>query len=411
MRSADGGFAQTRQALNRFPALFGRGRLAGFRAFFLGAFLAGAAYAADTGDGPRAYLWVVRDALDDSVRFAALADSAHAVGITDLVVQVRGRGEAYYRSATEPAPRALEIDASRGAQAGDRPSEVVLRFDPLASAMRAARDRGMRVHAWMNVFLSGDWRRPGQAHVISRHPDWRIRARDGKAFDEYAKSRRSELPIEGVYLSPGNPAVRDYLAGVAAEIAQRYAVDGIHLDYVRYPYLDAGYDEASLAAYRRARPGGRPQGEGWDDWRQAQVSAAVREIAAAVRAARPGIEVSAAVLPDPVDARRSCMQDWPGWIHEGSVDRVLTMAYCVSEDRFDFWIRIAEAEVADRGRIVPGIGLHKAHGSTVDPQLRVLRERSRRDLAIFSDVELLASSQARAAIRRFVRESARVGAD
>lgn len=398
MRSAFGGFAQTRLAIDRLLALYRRGWLAGFRAFLLILLIsAGTAEGAE----PRVYLWVVRDALEDSTRFAALADSAWAAGVTDLLVQVRGRGEAYYCSATEPPPRSLETAPPAGTRPGDRPSEVSLRFDPLAAALRVARARDMKLHAWMNVFLSGEWRPAGKAHILTRRPDWRIRARNGKAFDEYGKAERKRLPIEGIYLSPGNPAVREYLATVAAEIAVRYEIDGIHLDYIRYPHLDAGYDEPSLAAFRAARPGARPEGDVWNEWRMSQVGAAVREIARAARAARPGLELTAAVMPDPVDARRSCLQDWPRWIFEGSVDRVITMAYSASDDRLDFWIRVAESEMADPGRVVPGIGLHKASGDAVATLLRVLQARGRREIGLFSDVEFLKDGIGRAAVLRF----------
>ena len=55
--------------------------------------------------------------------------------------------------------------------------------------------------------------------------------------------------IEYTYLSPANLEVRDRLAQVAADVASRYAVDGVHLDHIRYPGRDFSYDPVSTSAW------------------------------------------------------------------------------------------------------------------------------------------------------------------
>src|SRR5207249_11608535 len=78
-------------------------------------------------------LWVVRDkittpgAIDD-----LLADSV-GWNVRDLVVQVRGRGDAYYTSMLEPRAEALADD-----------------LDPLAHLVRGGAAVGVRIHAWAN---------------------------------------------------------------------------------------------------------------------------------------------------------------------------------------------------------------------------------------------------------------------
>ena len=83
-------------------------------------------------------LWVTRSTLATPSGVGALVTAARAAGFNTLIVQVRGRGDAYYRSRLEP--RAAELRA--------RPD-----FDPLAETLRLARAAGLRVHAWVPVNL------------------------------------------------------------------------------------------------------------------------------------------------------------------------------------------------------------------------------------------------------------------
>src|SRR5437879_1215764 len=82
-------------------------------------------------------LWVVRTTLTSPERIHKMVESAKASGFNTLIVQVRGRGDAYYRSTREP--RALELK--------DQP----LDFDPLAVTLGEARLQGLKVHAWINT--------------------------------------------------------------------------------------------------------------------------------------------------------------------------------------------------------------------------------------------------------------------
>jgi uncharacterized lipoprotein YddW (UPF0748 family) len=357
-----------------------------------------------SGGERRVYLWVVRGALEDSVRFGLIADSARAVGCTDLIVQIRGRGDAWYRSATEPAPVALETSPPRGTPLGGRPSEQCLRFDAFAAALRAAKARDLRVHAWMNVFLVAGRLKPGPAHVLNRDPDWQIVLKDGRTIGRMREAERKRIGVEGVYLSPGNPEVLPYLESLVTEVASRYAIDGIHFDYIRYPYADAGYDPASLASFHDAHPDAPAEGDLWNDWRQEQVSRTVEAMSRAARAVRPGIEVSAAVLPDPLDARRSCQQDWPRWIREGWIDHAITMSYTTSADRFDFWTRVGLGEVGDPLRVVPGIGLHKISERALDSILERIRPDQGRSIALFSETEFMKGLELRQSLRSWGRK-------
>jgi len=57
--------------------------------------------------------------------------------VRELIVQVRGRGDAYHRSGIEPRAEALTVDD----------------LDPLGKLVRDARVMGVRIHAWGNVLF------------------------------------------------------------------------------------------------------------------------------------------------------------------------------------------------------------------------------------------------------------------
>ena len=88
-----------------------------------------------------------------------MVDEAADAGFNALFVQVRGRGDAFYRSALVPRSVLLER----------QPRE----FDPLARLLARARARGLQVHAWVNVLLTAHFGQPlPRGHVLETHPEW-----------------------------------------------------------------------------------------------------------------------------------------------------------------------------------------------------------------------------------------------
>ena len=104
-------------------------------------------------------LWVTRATLSSPAAIAQMVRAAQNGGFNTLIVQVRGRGDAYYTSAL--APRASEL--------ASRPD-----FDPLAETIAVAARAGLRVHAWIvvNLVSSAVELPASREHVVYRQPDW-----------------------------------------------------------------------------------------------------------------------------------------------------------------------------------------------------------------------------------------------
>lgn len=233
-------------------------------------------------------LWVVRDRITTARACDDLLADAAERGIRELVVQVRGRGDAYYRSALEPRAEALEDPG----------------FDPLDHLLRGGRAVGVRIHAWANVHFvwssaAGALPRSPQ-HLVNAHPDWLLRPDGVRYLDPVGGS-----DWEGIYIDPAERRAALHTLAVFADIVERYPVEGLHYDYIRYP-------QATYASSP-------------DDHRH--VTALVTEAAARLRARRDGLVISAAVFPDPEVARERVLQRWPDWARDGLVDLLCPMAY------------------------------------------------------------------------------------
>ncbi len=183
-------------------------------------------------------LWVTRATLTSPESIRQMVTAAKAGGFNTLLVQVRGRGDAYYAGTIEP--RAPEL--------AGKPS-----FDPLATVITDAHAAGLQVHAWVAVNLvSSSVSLPASRdHVVYRAPEWlmvprelaaemkKIDLRSPAYIGRLARWTRAHTSIvEGLYTSPLHPAAQDHTAAVIGEIASKYPVDGIHLDYVRFPNED-----------------------------------------------------------------------------------------------------------------------------------------------------------------------------
>lgn len=324
-------------------------------------------------------LWVTRTTLTSPESIRQMVAAAEAGGFNTLLVQVRGRGDAYYNGTIEP----------RAAELAGKPS-----FDPLATVIADAHAAGLRVHAWVAVNLvSSSVSLPASRdHVIYRAPEWlmvprelaaemkKIDLRSPAYIGRLARWTRAHTSIvEGLYTSPLHPAAQDHTAAVIGEIAAKYPVDGIHLDYVRFPNEDFDYSAAAMDQFKSAivpdlteperreaaarealDPAAYPNlfPERWNDFRRSRLTSLVIKIRTAVKTARPGVVVSAAVVPDAQQAFANRLQDWRGWIDQSLLDVICPMAYTTEPDIFQKQIAAARDYAGSRP-VWAGIGAYK----------------------------------------------------
>jgi uncharacterized lipoprotein YddW (UPF0748 family) len=287
------------------------------------------------------FFWVSRDALVHPDTLDALILRAEAAGANGLIVQVVGRGEAYYRSDILP----------RAAYSGYD--------DPLAYLLARAKPRGMEVHAWINAFLV--WSSPGppsdSSHVWHAHPEWFICHSSGKSSRDFTPFEAEAAGLVGATLSPALPEVREFVASIAEEIAVNYPVEGIHLDYIRYPGPSFGYESRAVALFYN-ETGCLPQDspEAWARWRADQVGMTVETVRFRLNSSAPATLLSCAVMADPGTAYSDFGCPWREWLADGLVDFVCPMAYTPDRSRAR---QLAAAALAENpSDVVYGIAVY-----------------------------------------------------
>lgn len=297
----------------------------------------------------------------------AVLDEVEEAGIDAVFAQVARRHDAYYRSEYLPAT------PDPGLAPG---------FDVLDALVTGAHARGIQLHAWFVVA-------PGYHHQYDS-----VTMPAGHVWlDHGPGSAASWMTVDHSgtpsrdYFDVGLDAVHDHVAAIIADIAGRYEVDGIHLDYVRYDARSHGYHPEALARFetetgRTDRPA--PTDPAWAEWRQQRTAALMARARQALREARPGALLSAAVIaggpgpsasPGGFDGTRAAshmFQNWPSWLEDDLVDFVVAMAYTREANAehagwFRQWVAFA-GELADRfpGRVGVGVG---AYLNSVDDAL------------------------------------------
>ncbi len=359
-------------------------------------------------------LWVLRTSLNSPASIATLVRSARDHGFNTLLVQVRGRGDAYYRGSIEPRPPELLR----------QPDD----FDPLATVLEIGHAAGLRVHAWVNVNLvSSATDLPGaREHLIYRHPSWLMVPRDIAqalaAIDPDSPAyvgrlarwtRTQTAEVEGLYASPIIPEAVEYLDGVVRDIARRYAVDGVHFDYARYPSDRFDYSRDAIRQFRAvvrprmteeerraldlreavdlfAYPDSYPQQ--WRTFRVGRMTALMARLRNAVKSERAAAFVSVAAAPDAREAHERRLQDWRAWLSDGLIDAVCPMAYTTEPSRFAEQITAARDAAGTRA-VWAGIGAYRLSPKETIENIQTARRLGAIGVILFSYDSLIDARQ------------------
>lgn len=364
---------------------------------------------------PRRALWVLAEGhartLDLPERIPLLVERARALGATDLFVQVHRGGRAWYDSSYADATPYRAVHQATG-------------VDGLAQLVGRAHHAGLRVHAWVNVLsLAGNREAPiverlGAEAVLQDR--WGRSLLDYPDHDVPPPDRRTmRMGTPGLYLDPALPGLAEDLAATYAELVLRYpTLDGLHLDYVRYPDvlpfapgsrfgvgLDFGYGAASRERFRKETGKRAPFGESlrnanlWDRWRRDRTTEVVERIAVRARAVNADLEISAAVWMYANRAYLAMGQDWRGWLEAGLLDFAVPMIYTRDDRLFRYQIEhFVGLPLAHR--IWPGLGtwLFAANPERALEQLRIVQDSRLPGEALFSYDSIVASPELLAAL-------------
>ena len=217
-------------------------------------------------------------------------------------------------------------------------------------------------------------------HVMLEHPEWLAVDKRGDSMP----LEKSEARHSYVFLSPTVPDVRSHTLRVVKEIVSNYEVDGLHLDYVRFPDSTYSYDEVSKSAYRSYAPYA-PHGMTYALWRTMNLTELVGDIKTAVGEARPHALVSATMRRDAIEAIEYFLQDGLDWVRRGHVDLLIPMIYTTSMDLYEKSVREYSLLVGE-DKVIAGIGayMESFDEMTFTGQVQIARSYGLKGISVFN---------------------------
>lgn len=276
-------------------------------------------------------------------------DMLKEANFNTVLFQTRLRGDVIYPSIYETFAESL------AGKTGRNPG-----YDPLKFAIEECHKRGMEIHAWMVCIPAGNDRQVkllGNQSVVKKKPAMCIHFKNAW------------------YLDPGNPETAKYLAAIAKEITMNYDIDGIHLDYIRYPENAENFpDGKTFRKYGK--------GKTISQWRRDNITSIVREIYNDVKLIKPWVKVSSSPVGKYDDTRRYSSKGWNAynavyqdaklWLKTGIHDAIFPMMYFRDNHFYPFAL---DWEENKHGRfVVPGLGIYflkqKAHEWDINEIMR-----------------------------------------
>lgn len=262
-----------------------------------------------------------------------MLDQFQTIGINTVLFQSRIRSTTAYPSALEPWDGVFTGTPGKSPQ-----------YDPLRFVVDECHRRGMECHAWVVAFpicKVNTAKQLGKRALPTQHPELCQRCGDQWMMD------------------PGVPGTATYLAKICDEIVRNYDVDGIHLDYIRYPESAIPFnDDRTYRLYGN--------GKNKAAWRKQNIDRCVQAIHDAVKAVRPWVKLSCSPVGKYSDlsryssrgwnARDAVSQDAQAWLEKGWMDMLFPMMYFDGDHFYPF---LADWKEHDCGRpIVPGLGIY-----------------------------------------------------
>ncbi len=267
-------------------------------------------------DWPSAYAHDGMGIENQKAELCNMLDRLQAINVNTVLLQTRVRATTIYPSEQEP------WDGCLSGKPGVSPG-----YDALQFAIDECHRRGMELHAWVVTIPVGKWNTYGCQQLRRRYPSLIMKIGD-----------------EG-YMNPESATTAAYLADVCEEITRKYDIDGIHLDYIRYPETWRGSKSATY------------------------ITNIVRSINQRVKMYKPWVKLSCSPIGkyDNLsryssrgwNARSRVAQDAQGWLRDGLMDQLYPMMYFRDNNFYPFAIDWQENSY---GRtVVSGLGIYLLH--------------------------------------------------
>ncbi len=329
----------------------------------------------------RAAWVVIEDDVQDEAGAKQIVQEARELGLNTIYLAAYRYGQAYYPSLYAP------IFIPQGALSP-------LTFDPIEVITEEAHAKGkshIQVYAWISLCQAWDSRdRVPAGHPVNQFP---------QILSRYYDPNRPPEEVRQEWFDPGVPAIHDFAANLAAEITDKYNVDGLLIDSVQYRGLGFGYN--AVALQRFAQETGRqdvppPEDPQWLQWRSRQVSHIVERMAFAARAKNPSLPIAVCASAEgPFTASykesqpyMAAGQDWPMWMREGLADVLVLQSFkrqsnAQQSKEFTDWLTFAQLNRSGKA-LVAGLAARDNTLLATQNQIETARALGVQGVAIMS---------------------------
>lgn len=246
--------------------------------------------------------------------------------------------------------------------------------DMLAEAIKFGHEQDFAVIPWFEYGLMTE----EGSELMQLHPEWITKRRDGSHVFLHGEKDQHRL----AWLNPAHPEVQKLLTDLIVEVVTKYDVDGIQLDDHFGMPVELGYDDYTIALYKKSHFGRLPPEDfkdpEWMRWRAKTVTNLMRKIAKSVREIKPNCLIS--LSPNPKEfSYVKYLQDWYNWVYLGFIDELIVQVY--RDDIDNFTRELSRPELQEIRQKIPvaigiltGLRIQNVDMRQIKGQVRVARE-------------------------------------
>ena len=285
-----------------------------------------------------------------------------------------------------------------------------------------AHKRNMKIHVWFQTFYLGNEAVSPIPNILkSKYPEWLNRQYWFATSEQVQPSKAEHL---GYFLDPANPQVQDYLTKILKEIVCNYDVDGVNIDYIRYPVCSPqnsteflstswGYTKYAIDEFQKTYGISpleigttNPNWYKWENYRRDKVTCFVEKLCD-LKKIRPNLTISAVIFPDRNQSAILKLQDWAKWGQRGYLDAFTPLFLSSNIDFTEKYLRDMMACKGPNVKIYAGLfdPFTMTEPTNLVQEIKVLRELNTDGIIIFDYAHFTKAYQQVLAIRAFNRNS------
>lgn len=321
-------------------------------------------------------LWIVRLEMKSKSDIDKSISKMLEYNLNTAIVQVRGLADVLYPSKIEPIADDIEESLA----------------DPFQYFIEQAKLHNIKVQAWLNVNMLSKPKflqefSKAEKHLVKKNPEWVLVDEEGRSMLDYQQDELEADWMDGAYANPLNSKWKSYFLTLVKEIQKKYEIQGIHLDFIRYPNAKHGkrifgLDELHLTETQKIIPLSKEELlenphylQALDVVKLQAMNQFVKEIYEEVKRNNANHLLTAAVWAHKEKTLKDVYQDWPLWLKKNYLDQAYMMIYVKDNKYHDLRMNEFYNPVYN-DRLVVGLGLYRF------PSAKVIQNQIRSSRAV-----------------------------